>query len=79
MQEQVRLPELLAHFANNTLFLAGQKYPPPMKIWSGPGLSVMSSQEYAPTKCVETNRCIPHGYRLVHILCSIDQTICALS
>ena len=29
MQEHVMLPEFLAHFANNTLFLAGQEYTPP--------------------------------------------------
>ena len=38
---QVRLPEFLLHFANNTLFLAGQEYPPPAPPPTSPGLKLL--------------------------------------
>ena len=79
----VRLPEFMAHFAKNTLFLfrppapkwkVGQNLallgfnypripqPPQMKSWSELGTL---SFEKLQCECVETNRCIPQGYRLV--------------
>ena len=73
MQELVRLPEFQAHFGQNTL-LPRQDSPPPPKIeiWSRlRTLSFRLVQNTHPlpendlcrdSLCVETDRCIPHGY-----------------
>ena len=72
MQEQVRLPEILVRFAKNTnshfdYSKIPPLLPPKIEIWP---LRVLTTLQYpppAPTQqeCVETNRCIPQGNRLV--------------
>ena len=65
MQDQARLPEFLGHFIKNT--------PPPpneklartwhFEFWVAENTPLPGGQ--LELKCVETNRCIPEGYRLL--------------
>ena len=54
----------------------------PMKICQDLGLWVLGYQEYPPpnggNECVETNRCIPHGYRLVVVVHGVVVAITSL-
>ena len=73
MQEEVRIPEFLTHFAKNTSswLVKNQPLPPPNEKLAKVGTLGLNSQEYPTTsspKYPQTNRWIPHRQHLVFVV-----------